>query len=181
MGGFCVQKVSTLPFRRLTGVIIDGNEVVIQLKINPLTLEITLNSILGNNLTQNNLGFSANQNQCGLSFMLEYFGRFTVCRGVPEDKQTQSAVRNENDKMCVKVKIGSRNAFLPRNCQQVVSSVGKTCVECGYVKRLLSKRKETYSNIMKTRNCLMNDSEKLKKIDQVLQENITMHRTSIPF
>lgn len=161
-----------LKFSRLTGVVIDGNEVVLHLKIDPLTLEFTLNSFLGNNLTQSNLGFSANQNQCGLSFTLEYLARFTVCCGVTEDKQNQFAVRNENDKMCVKVKIGSWNVFLSRKCQQVVSAVGETCVECLYVKRLLPKRKESYSNIMKTKNCLMSDSEKLMKVDQVLKEKI---------
>lgn len=43
-------------------------------------------------------------------------------------------------------------------------------MECGYLKRLLSKRKETYSNIMKTKNSLMGDEEKLAKVNFILKE-----------
>ena len=49
----------------------------------------------------------------------------------------------------------------------------ETCVECGYQKRLLSQRKETYSNIMNTKNSLMGDEEKLGKVNFILKKRNT--------
>ena len=40
-----------LHFSRLTGEIIDGNEVVVQLKIDPLNLDFILQSFLGHEMT----------------------------------------------------------------------------------------------------------------------------------
>ena len=164
MDGFCEKKTSILPrFSRLAGVYIDGNEVVIQLKINPLTTEFSLKSFLGNTLTHETFGFKANENK-NLPFILEYLTRFSVCCGLPTNNHNDSVVREESDEMC------TRTAYLSRKCHQVVPSLGETCVEYGYLKRLLSKRKETYSNIMKIKNYLMGDKQKLVKVNFILKE-----------
>ena len=164
MDGFCEKKTSILPrFSRLAGVYIDGNEVVIQLKINPLTTEFSLKSFLGNTLTHETFGFKANENK-NLPFILEYLTRFSVCCGLPANNHNDSVVREESDEMC------TRTAYLSRKCHQVVPSLGETCVEYGYLKRLLSKRKETYSNIMKIKNYLMGDKQKLVKVNFILKE-----------
>ena len=164
MDGFCEKKTSILPrFSRLAGVYIDGNEVVIQLKINPLTTEFSLKSFLGNILTHETFGFKANENK-NLPFILEYLTRFSVCCGLPANNHNDSVVREESDEMC------TRTAYLSRKCHQVVPSLGETCVEYGYLKRLLSKRKETYSNIMKIKNYLMGDKQKLVKVNFILKE-----------
>ena len=164
MDGFCEKKTSILPrFSRLAGVYIDGNEVVIQLKINPLTTEFSLKSFLGNTLTHETFGFKANENK-NLPFILEYLERFSVCCGLPANNHNDSVVREESDEMC------TRTAYLSRKCHQVVPSLGETCVEYGYLKRLLSKRKETYSNIMKIKNYLMGDKQKLVKVNFILKE-----------
>ena len=170
MDGFCEKKTSILPrFSRLAGVYIDGNEVVIQLKINPLTTEFSLKSFLGNTLTHETFGFKANENK-NLPFILEYLAWFSVCCGLPPNNHNDSVVREESDKMCTQVKIGTQTAYLSCKCHQVVPSLGETCVEYGYLKRLLSKRKETYSNIIKTKNSLMGDEGKLVKVNFILKE-----------
>ena len=170
MDGFCEKKTLILPrFSRLAGVYIDGNEVVIQLKINPLTTEFSLKSFLGNTLTHETFGFKANEKK-NLPFILEYLAWFSVCCGLPPNNHNDSVVREESDKMCTQVKIGTRTAYLSCKCHQVVPSLGETCVEYGYLKRLLSKRKETYSNIIKTKNSLMGDEGKLVKVNFILKE-----------
>ena len=142
---------------------------MIQLKINPLTTEFSLKSFLGNTLTHDTFGFKANETT-NLPFILEYLTRFSVCCGLPANDHNDSVVRKDSDEMCTQVKIGTRTAYLSRKCHQVVPSLGETCVECGYLKRLLSKRKETYSNIMKTKNSLLGDEEKLAKVNFILKE-----------
>ena len=106
MDGFCEKKTSILPhFSRLAGVYIDGNEVVIQLKINPLTTEFSLKSFLGNTLTHETFGFKANENK-SLPFIVEYLERFSVCCELPANNHNDSVVREESDEMCTQVKIG---------------------------------------------------------------------------
>ena len=167
MNGWVLREKNVNPpslsFSRLAGVYIDGNEVVIQLKINPLTTEFSLKSFLGNTLTHETFGFKANENK-NLPFILEYLTRFSVCCGLPANNHNDSVVREESDEMC------TRTAYLSRKCHQVVPSLGETCVEYGYLKRLLSKRKETYSNIMKIKNYLMGDKQKLVKVNFILKE-----------
>ena len=117
---------SSLSFSRLAGVYIDGNEVVIQLKINPLTTEFLLKSFLGNTLTHDTFGFKANETK-NLPFILEYLARFSVCCGLPANDHNDSVVRKDIDEMCTQVKIGTRTAYLSRKCHQVVPSLGETC------------------------------------------------------
>ena len=136
MDGFCEKKTSILPrFSRLAGVYIDSNEVVIQLKINPLTTEFSLKSFLGNTLTHETFGFKANENK-NLPFILEYLAWFSVCCGLPPNNHNDSVVREESDKM------GTRTAYLSCKCHQVVPSLGETCVEYGYLKRLVQKKRD---------------------------------------
>ena len=179
MNGWVLREKNVNPpslsFSRLAGVYIDGNEVVIQLKINPLTTEFSLKSFLGNTLTHDTFGFKANETK-NLHFILEYLARFSVCCGLPANDHNDSVVRKDSDEMCTQVKIGTRTAYLSRKCHQVVPSLGETCVECGYLKRLLSKRKETYSNIMKTKNSLLGDEEKLAKVNFILKEKRNAQR-----
>lgn len=148
MNGWVLREKNVNPpslsFSRLGGVYIDGNEVVIQLKINPLTTEFLLKSFLGNTLTHETFGFKANENK-NLPFILEYLAWFSVCCGLPAYNHNDSVVTEETNEMCTQVKIGTRTAYLSCKCHQVVLSLGETCVECGYLKRLLSKRNKTYS------------------------------------
>lgn len=44
------------------------------------------------------------------------------------------------------------------------------CIECFYFKKFLVKRKEIYINIMKMKNCLFSDEDKIVKINFVLKE-----------
>lgn len=176
MNGWVLREKNVNPpslsFSRLASVYIDGNEVVIQLKINPLTTEVSLKSFLGNTLTHETFGFKANENK-NLPFTLEYLACFSVCCGLPANDHNNPVVRKDSDEMCTQVKIGSWTAYLPPKYHQVVPSLGETCVECGYLKRLLSQRKETYSNIMNTKNSLMGDEEKLGKVNFILKKRNT--------
>ena len=142
MDGFCDKKTSILP---QIGQCLHRQhyEVVIQLKINPLTTEFCLKSFLGNTLTHETFGFKANENE-NFPFTLEYLARFSVCCGLPANDHNDSVVRKDSDEMCTHIKIGSSTAYLPRKCYQVVPSLGENCVECAYLTRLLSK-KETIS------------------------------------
>ena len=173
MNGWVLREKNVNPpslsFSRLASVYIDGNEVVIQLKINPLTTEVSLKSFLGNTLTHETFGFKANENK-NLPFTLEYLACFSVCCGLPANDHNNPVVRKDSDEMCTQVKIGSWTAYLPPKYHQVVPSLGETCVECGHLKILLSQRKETYSNIMNTKNSLMGDEEKLGKVNFILKK-----------
>lgn len=144
MNGWVLREKNVNPpslsFSRLASVYIDGNEVVIQLKINPLTTEVSLKSFLGNTLTHETFGFKANENK-NLPFTLDYLACFSVCCGLPANDHNNPVVRKDSDEMCTQVKIGSWTAYLPPKYHQVVPSLGETCVECGYLKRLLSQKK----------------------------------------
>lgn len=154
-----------MSFSRLTGIIVNDNEAVVHLKIHPTNLEFQLYSFLGNVLTGEDIGFNKNQRR-SLSFTLEYLARYTVCCGIPADSYIQSVVRTGlNDKLCSEIKIGSTSdpAFVSRKCRQVVPSKGETCFECKHLKKQLHRRKKSYKNIMRTKNCLLSDQEKILK------------------
>ena len=130
-----------LHFSRLTGEIIDGNEVVVQLKIDPLSLDFTLQSFLGHKMTGSNMGLNESQNS-SLFFLLGYLSRFSVCSGAAVDNRNEAVVRRENDNICLKVRLGNlQEVFVSKKCQQMVSSPGQTCTECLYLKKLLAKEK----------------------------------------
>lgn len=159
-----------LHFSRLTGELMDGKEVVVQLKVDPLSLDFTLQSFLGHKVNGSEIGFNGNQS-FHLFFLLEYLSRFSVCSGVSVDQHNEAVVRRENDNFCFKVTLGNaKKVFVSTKCQQMVSSSGVSCPECVYLKKLLAKRKETYINIMKTKNCLLSDEDKIEKINIVLKE-----------
>ena len=110
MNGWVLREKNVNPpslsFSRLASVYIDGNEVVIQLKINPLTTEVSLKSFLDNTLTHETFGFKANENK-NLPFTLEYLACFSVCCGLPANDHNNPVVRKDSDEMCTQVKIGS--------------------------------------------------------------------------
>ena len=109
-GWILLSKVLDPPelhFSRLTGEIIDGSEVVVQLKVDPLSLDFTLQSFLGHEMNGSDLGLNESQNN-SLFFLLGYLSRFSLCSGVAVDNRNEAVVRRENDNISSKVRLADK-------------------------------------------------------------------------
>ena len=104
-----------LTFSRLTGAFLNGNEVMIHLKINPTTLDFSFCSFLGNEISCADLGFGPYHCRSS-AFILEYLARFNICCGLPVDKHNQSTVRSHDDRLCVQVQLGICCTQLQASC-----------------------------------------------------------------
>eukprot|EP00112_Aurelia_sp_Birch-Aquarium-sp1_P019343 Seg4764.2 transcript_id=Seg4764.2/GoldUCD/mRNA.D3Y31 product="hypothetical protein" protein_id=Seg4764.2/GoldUCD/D3Y31 len=89
--------------------------------------------------------------------------KLQCCIGFIEDEKSCQVVHSENDPLCFKTTVsnpsGVSNNVVSKNCKLFVTRENLSlkavcCFECSKVKKRLQKRKLTYYNLKRTKNCL---------------------------
>lgn len=163
----------TLTFSKLSGVKINNNELVFDLIINPLNLEFSLSGLFGKRLSNVDLGceMESVDPSIDVAFVLSFLNGLALCRGFQNNRGTHG-LRSSQNQQIIGVNFNGDDVLFSKECKCFIDESRKSssCFECRKLSKSLMRRKEEYVNIMRTKNNLLSDSEKILKIQELGKE-----------
>lgn len=165
------DEIVSLTFSKLSGVMINNNELVLDLIINPTNLEFSLSGLLGRRISNLDLGCAIESVNppINVPFVLAFLNGLSFCRGFQKERISRS-LRSPQNEQCVEVNLDGNDVIISKECKVFLDG-GKrssSCFECRRLsKSLMRRRKEECANIMRTKNNLLSDSDKLLKMQEL--------------
>lgn len=105
-----------------------------------------------------------------VAFVLSFVNSLSLCRGF-QNPHVSRALQGPQNEGLIQINFNGDDVIFSKDCDFfLVGSKSTSCSQCRKLSKSVIRRKEEYANIMRTKNNLLTDVDKVQKIEELNKE-----------